>query len=714
LTSALPAYSQLTLSPGPLADGIVGQGYNASVFTNGNGPTSWTIIAGSLPPGVGLSPGQNFADFTGTPTAAGIYSFTLQAVDTSVLTAPLSASRGYTIQVNAVLTVVGPTLPPATQGIQYTQQLQATGGILPYYWVLGSYSLSSVGTASIGRPATGRVTTAALSSGLPAGMMLTSSGQIVGVPTRAGAYAFDVTVTDSSKTNQQFAGGSYTIVVNQQNPLLITTTSPLPSGTVGSRYSIPLRAQGGRIPYQWALSTGSVPPGLALGGDGSLTGVPTEAGTYAFALTVTDASNNLASETFMLVIGNTFAITMPSPLQAGAVGVFYSAQISVTPTTPPYTFSVSAGSLPAGLSLAQSSANPTGVLSGTPTAAGSFAFTVVAADGANHTASQRYTLVIGAAPITIAPATLPEGTLGTAYSQQLAATGGEGGYTFSLGSGALPGGIKLSSSGLLSGTPTATGAFSFTVSVSDSRQVTVSQAYQLNISSSPLPTPTITGVGTTAPPAQQPTLSVQIAQTYPTDLTGTMTLAFASAVGNVDDPSIQFSTGGRSVTFTIPSGQTTAVFPAASLSLGTGTVAGTITLTLHFEADGEDVTPQPAPKQVITIAAQAPLISKVTASSTFGGIHVDVTGFSNTREMVSATFTFQAASGGSLQGSQVTISADQIFAAWFNDAASKQYGSQFTFAQPFTIGGSSSKITRVSVTLTNKQGASSAVSASLP
>src|SRR5262249_39886405 len=163
---------------------------------------------------------------------------------------------------------------------------------------------------------------------------------------------------------------------------------------------------------------------------------------------------------------------------------------------------------------------------------------------------------------------------------------------------------------------------------------------------------------------------------------------------------------GRSVTFTIPFGQTTAVFPAASLSLGTGTVAGTITLTLHFEADGEDVTPQPAPKQVITIAAQAPVISKVTASTTSGGMEVDVTGFSNTREVGSATFTFQSTSGATLQGSQVTMAVDQIFATWFNDAASTQYGSQFTFAQPFTIGGSPSGITGVSVTLTNRQGTS--------
>ena len=284
---------------------------------------------------------------------------------------------------------------------------------------------------------------------------------------------------------------------------------------------------------------------------------------------------------------------------------------------------------------------------------------------------------------------------------------------FTVGSGALPGGITLSSSGLLSGTPTAAGAFSFAVSVTDSKQTTVAQPYELTINTPPVSTPTVIGVGSTAPPAQQPTISVQIGQPYPTDLMGTVTLTFAPATGNVDDPSIQFSTGGRTATFTVPAGQTEAVFPAA-VSLGTGTVAGTITLTLHFEADGQDATPSPAPTQVITIAPQAPVITKVITTSTSGGIEVDVTGFSNTREMVSATFTFEAASGTTLQGGTQTITVGPLFATWFGDSTSTQYGSQFTFAQPFTLSGSASGIASVSVTLTNTQGTSSAASASAP
>jgi hypothetical protein len=439
-----------------------------------------------------------------------------------------------------------------------------------------------------------------------------------------------------------------------------------------------------------------------------MTGSPTQGGTYQFTVTVTDESGNTATGTFALVVGTGFSITTPSPLTPGAVGVAYSAQINVTPTTPPYSFSISSGALPVGLSLSMS-----GALSGTPTTANTYTFTITATDGAGNTASQSYTLVIGAPPITISPATLPAGTVGTPYSQKLTATGGAGGYAFALGAGALPGGLTLSSSGLLSGTPTAAGAFNFEVSVTDSKQVTVTQPFQLIINP-PLPTPSITGVGSTAPPDEQPVIGVELAQTYPTDLTGTMTLTFAPAAGGVDDPAIQFSTGGRTVNFTIPNGQTTAVFPTATISLGTGTVAGTITLTLQFEADGQDVTPQPAPTQVITIAAQAPVITNVTASTTSGGIEVDVTGFSNTRDMTSATFTFQAAAGTTLTSPTVTITVNQLFSTWYSNAGSAQYGSQFTFAQPFNITGNASGVTSVSVTLTNSIGTSTAMSASVP
>jgi len=732
LALASPVYCQLTIFPATLPDGTVNQSYppadtSSVISTNGNdaGPTTWAITSGQLPPGLSLTPnGPDSAAFTGTPTAAGTYNFTVQATDHSVATELLtSPPESFSIRISAVVQITTTSLPQGTVGVSYSAALSATGGVPPYTWTpCAGISAFSTGVASHGQArragvGPGRLRPAATGIGsLPPGVSLSCSGQLSGTPTVAGTYSFVETVSDSSSTDPQSAGPqTFTIVVNPAVPLAITNTSPLPGGTVGTKYSLALLAHGGNPPYQWAVTGGTLPPGITLASNGSMTGVPTQGGTYNFTVTVTDESENTATGTFALVIGAVFSITTPSPLTPGAVGVAYSAQINVTPTTPPYSFNVSSGALPPGLSLSASpSPNPEVTLSGTPTTASTYTFTIVATDSVGDTASQSYTLVIGVAPITISPATLSDGTVGTAYSQQLTATGGAGGYTFGLGTGALPGGLTLSSSGLLSGTPTATGTFSFTVSVTDSKQVTVTQPYKLTINAAPLPTPTVTGVGSTAPPDEQPVISVELAQTYPTDLTGTMTLTFAPAAGGVDDPAIQFSTGGRTVNFTIPNGQTTAVFPAATISLGTGTVAGTITLTLQFEADGQNVTPQPAPTQVITIAPQAPVITNVVASTTSGGIEVDVTGFSNTRDMTSATFTFQAAAGTTLTSPTVTITVNQLFSTWYSNAASAQYGSQFTFAQPFNISGNASGITSVSVTLTNSIGTSTAMSASVP
>jgi hypothetical protein len=305
---------------------------------------------------------------------------------------------------------------------------------------------------------------------------------------------------------------------------------------------------------------------------------------------------------------------------------------------------------------------------------------------------------------------LPIATVGTPYSQSISVTGAVIPDTFSIDSGALPGGITMDTTGAFSGTPTAVGTFQFVVRVTDASKSTATQAYQLTVAAPQLPAPTITGVNTTEPPAQQPTASVQLAKPYPLDVTVTITLTFASAVGSVDDPAIQFSTGGRTVQVTIPAGTT--VSPDVTFS--TGTIAGTITLALSFQAGDQNVTPEPAPTTVVQLPAAAPVITSVTATRNTSGLEVDVTGFSNTRDMTSATFKFQASSGTNLQTSQVTIStAGQLFATWFSDPTSTQYGSRFTFAQQFTISGNMTGITGVSVSLTNKQGTSNAVSASV-
>ena len=699
------------LVPASLPDGIIGQAYSAVLNTqNGVAPLKGAFISsGTIPPGLNLATvaGTTSFSISGTPTQINPFTFSVQAIDAQ---GQMTAPQSYSIRISGVLVVTSTILNGATATAPFSQFLQATGGVPPYTWILGAPPEGgSVGRWSVPRrKALARPdASSSPNADLPAGFALSAIGDLTGVPPLPGFFPFEVTVSDSSATDPQSTTATLVLTVN--SPPLITTPTTLPMGAVGVRYSTPLRAQGGVVPYTWALTSGLLPAGLTLGPDGSLTGVPVQAGTYGFAATVTDFNGVSATARFLVGISPAFAITTASPLPAGAVGALYSAQINVTPTTAPYAWSVVAGMLPAGLALSP----VTGILNGTPTVAGNFSFTIQATDGASHVAAQAYTLLIVPPPITIAPASLPPGTVGALYSQTVTATGGTPPYTFGIGSGSLPGGIALSSTGTLSGTPTGAGTFAFTVSVTDTNQVTISQSYQLTIAPAALSAPTISGVGATVPPDEQPAISVQLAKAYPLPLTGTMTLTFTPAAGSADDPAIQFSTGGRTVTFTIPAGQTAAVFPSATFSLATGTVAGTITLTLDFQAGGQDVTPTPAPTRVVTIPAQAPVITAVAASTSSGGISVAVTGFSNTRDMTSATFQFQAAAGTTLQGSQSMIDVTQIFATWYSDSTSVQYGSQFTFTQPFTISGGASGITSVSVTLTNAQGTSSSANATL-
>ena len=126
------------------------------------------------------------------------------------------------------------------------------------------------------------------------------------------------------------------------------------------------------------------------------------------------------------------------------------------------------------------------MLSGTPTASGTFDFTVTATDALTYTASQSYSLVVGSAPtISVAPTALPAGNENLAYSQTVAASGGTAPYGYAVTSGALPPGLTLSSTGELSGTPTASGTFDFVVTATDAMTYSATQNYSLGVDAAP-------------------------------------------------------------------------------------------------------------------------------------------------------------------------------------------------------------------------------------
>lgn len=172
----------------------------------------------------------------------------------------------------------------------------------------------------------------------------------------------------------------------------------------------------------------------------------------------------------------TIAIS-PTSLPEGQTGSAYSQTLAASGGTGPYTFALTSGALPVGLSLSSA-----GVISGTPTATGTTSFTVTATDSLSATGSWSYTLTI--VTLTVTPATLPNASKDSAYSETLTASGGAAPYTFTLTSGTLPGGLTLSSSGLISGTPTDLGSSTFTVTVTDSGGASGSVTYTLVVSGS--------------------------------------------------------------------------------------------------------------------------------------------------------------------------------------------------------------------------------------
>ena len=136
------------------------------------------------------------------------------------------------------------------------------------------------------------------------------------------------------------------------------------------------------------------------------------------------------------------------------------------------------GALPAGLTLEAD----TGLLAGTPSARGSFGFTVQVTDSGSHTASQAYVVDILGHSLTLDPASLPAGTNGTPYpAQTLVASGGLAPYAYAVTAGTVPPGLVLGSDGVLSGTPTSAGTFGFSVTSTDLDGDTVTRAYTVTI-----------------------------------------------------------------------------------------------------------------------------------------------------------------------------------------------------------------------------------------
>jgi hypothetical protein len=224
-----------------------------------------------------------------------------------------------------------------------------------------------------------------------------------------------------------------------------------------------------------------------------------------------------------------------------------------------------------------------------------------------------------------------------------------------------------------------------------------------------MPTLSFTGLSGNVNPAGQPAFNITLAAPYPVPISGSVTLEFTpDAVIPADDPAIQFSAGGRTLSFTIPAGQTSAFSTAPAVQ--TGTVAGAIKLTVRLTAAGQDITPTPIPAITVQVARSAPVVGTVQLVRTGGGFEIRVAGYSTPRQITQAVFNFTAAAQGGLQTTSLTVPLGTDFTTWYAGTSSAQFGSQFLYTQPFSVQGEVGAIASGTVTLSNSVGSSQAVS----
>ncbi|MBI4912458.1 MAG: Ig-like domain repeat protein [Acidobacteria bacterium] len=248
------------------------------------------------------------------------------------------------------------------------------------------------------------------------------------------------------------------------------------TGTVNTPFSQTFLHQGGSSPVTYSTAS-TLPAGLSLSSTGTLSGTPMERGT--FPITVTVASNAACGSTgsvYVLVISCPSISISPASLPDGTPGVPYGPVVfSQSGGLGTVSWS-SSGTLPSGMSFNDS----TGTLSGIPAAAGHFSITVTSTDAIGCTGTRDYSFRI--CPVLgLSPATLPEGTLGVAYSQILTASGGPGPFTFQVTGGTPPAWLTLTPEGTLAGTPSVVGTSVFTVTATDPNGCTASRQYTLGV-----------------------------------------------------------------------------------------------------------------------------------------------------------------------------------------------------------------------------------------
>ena len=348
----------------------------------------------------------------------------------------------------AAITINPPSLVNGTVGTAYTQTVTQTG-------------------------LTGTPTWSVSAGALPAGLALASAtGIISGTPTAAGTFNFIVSVTDVTCTQTR----NYNIIV--ACPTFVFTTSTAPNATVGTAYTLNAGVTGNTAPVVYSVSP-TLPAGLSINtATGTISGIPTTVTASAtYTVTATQGTCSVTN-------GYTFAVACagivisPVTLANGVVGATYSQTVTQTGLAGTPAWSVSANSLPLGLTLA----GATGVISGTPTTAGTSNFTVSVTNGAGCTQTQVYSIAVACPTLVFTNTTATNATAGTLYTLNAGVTGNTGVIVYSV-TPALPTGLSIdTNTGNISGTPiNATSLATYTVTATQGT-CSVTQGYTFAVS----------------------------------------------------------------------------------------------------------------------------------------------------------------------------------------------------------------------------------------
>ncbi|MBZ5586435.1 MAG: putative Ig domain-containing protein, partial [Acidobacteriia bacterium] len=452
-------------------DAIQGVAITPVTMTATGGTGGYTYSAIGLPNGLSMSSGGTLS---GTPTVSGTFNYTVTVTD----------KDGHTGTVSCSVTVN----PPPTATCVVINAVQ-------------SVAITPVTMTATGGTGTGYTFSA---TGLPAGLTISSSGTISGTPTVSGIFNYTVTVTD---------GGGHTGTVNcsvtvtpppnmcgltwgywknhpwSTNSLLLgshtysqTELSALLGMPVQGDASINLAHQLIAAKFNVLNGTNPATDGGSIGAADALLNQ------FSAKLPYNFDPNSTVGQQMTTVAGQLdwfnsdgaaqpgcsagpAPLTLTCAARTGQVGVAYSSAFAVSGGLAPYTFSIISGSLPSGLTLDPATA----AVTGTPTTAGTFNFTIEVADATAVPGSITGTKTLDCS-ITIEPTkpTLtvkcPTGsaTVGVVYSSSVTASGGTAPYSYGIYSGNLPAGLNLSAGGSLTGTPTGSGTYSFVVYAIDS------------------------------------------------------------------------------------------------------------------------------------------------------------------------------------------------------------------------------------------------------